>query len=216
MIVPLSRRYACRHGLPVVDRVDTRIYVWTYFAACMDCSFCFDTCCQYGATVEPATVEQVLARADVLEPYVGYPRAQWFQDWYRAHDDYPGGRYTRTGVVDGSCVFLNRHGRGCLLHRFALERGVDVHAIKPMMCNLFPVLPENGILGPPDEIRDGSLSCLGRGPTLYRSSRADLEHYFGPELVAELDVLEAAVGGAPPASITLPLVPGPSQEQVAP
>jgi Fe-S-cluster containining protein len=214
MIVPLSRPYACRHGLPVVDRVDTRVYVWTYFAACMDCTFCFDTCCQYGATVEPATVERIRQRADVLEPYVGYPREQWFHDWFKNNGDYPGGRYTRTRVIDGSCVFLNRHGRGCLLHRFALEQGVAVSDIKPMMCNLFPVLPENGVLGPPDEIVDGSLACLGRGPTLYRSARADLEHYFGAELIAELDVLEAAVVGAPPATLALPVVTGPAPTQV--
>jgi hypothetical protein len=215
MIVRLSRPFAARHGLPVVDRVDTRIYVWTYFAACMDCSFCYDTCCQYGATVEPRTVANVMEHADALEASVSFPRGQWFQDWYRAHQDYPDGRYTRTRVVEGACAFLNRHGRGCLLHRFALERGLDVHEIKPMMCNLFPVLPEDGLLGPPEEIRDGSLTCLGGGPTLYRSARADLEYYFGAELVAELDVLETAVAGAPPATIALPLVATPSQEPIA-
>jgi hypothetical protein len=215
MIVRLSRPFAARHGLPVVDRVDTRIYVWTYFAACMDCSFCYDTCCQYGATVEPRTVANVLGQADALEASVSFPRGQWFQDWYRAHQDYPEGRYTRTCVAEGACVFLNRHGRGCLLHRFALERGLDVHEIKPMVCNLFPVLPEDGLLGPPEEIRDGSLTCLGGGPTLYRSARADLEYYFGAELVAELDALEAAVVGAPPATIPLPLVAGPAQEPMA-
>lgn len=215
MIVPLSRAYACRHGLPVVDRADTRIYVWTYFAACMDCSFCYDTCCQYGATVEPRTVERVLAHADDLEAYLAIPRGQWFDGRYRPSDDYPGGRYTRTRVREGSCAFLNRHGRGCLLHRFALERGLDVHDLKPMACNLFPVLPENGLLAVPDEIRDGSLTCLGPGPTLYRSARADLEHYFGPELVAELDVLEAAVVGTPKSTVPLPLVPGPSRGPVA-
>jgi hypothetical protein len=215
MIVPLSRPYACRHGLPVVDRVDTRIYHFTYFAVCMDCSFCFDTCCQYGATVEPRTVEEILDRADVLEPYVRYPRDQWFQEGYQPNEDYPDGRYTRTRVVEGACVFLNRHGRGCLLHRFALARNLDVHAIKPMMCNLFPVLPENGLLGPPEEICDGTLTCLGQGPTLYRSARADLEYYFGKELVAELDVLEASVMGAPvPGTGIIPLpvtiVPSPA------
>jgi hypothetical protein len=216
MIVPLSRPYACRHGLPVVDGVDTRIYSWTYFAACMDCSFCYDTCCQYGATVERRTVGRILARADDLEAYLGVPRGRWFDGYYRPSDDYPEGRYTRTQVVEGSCAFLNRHGRGCLLHRYALERGLDVHDVKPMVCNLFPVLPENGLLCLPDEIRDGTLTCLGSGPTLYRSARSDLEHYFGPELVTELDVLEAAVIGPPPRTLSLPVVPGgPSQGPIA-
>jgi hypothetical protein len=216
MIVPLSRPYPCRNGLPVVDRVDLRIFTRTYFAACMDCSFCYDTCCQYGATVEPRTARQVLALADEIEPYLGFPRDLWFQDWYKPNDDYPEGRYTRTRVIEGSCVFLSRHGRGCLLHRFALERGLDVRAVKPMMCNLFPVLPENGLLGLPDEIRDGSLTCLGSGPTLYRSARPDLGHYFGAELLAELDALEtAALGEAQRPTVSLPLIPVPVAEQMA-
>jgi hypothetical protein len=205
MIVPLSRRYTSRHGLPVVDRVDTRIYVFTYFAACMDCSFCFDTCCQYGATVEPRMVEQILAHADTLEPYLSFRREQWFDGRYRPCEDYPESRYTRTRVVEGACVFLNRHGRGCLLHRFALDQGIDVHDIKPMMCNMFPVLPEAGLLSVPDEIRDGSLACSGPGPTLYRSARDDLGYYFGAELIAELDVLETTVTGLPPRPVTIPL-----------
>ena len=218
MIHSLSRTYVAREGAPAVDRVDTRIFHETFFSACMECSFCFDSCCQYGATVESPMVEAIRQWADELEAYVGVPRGQWFEDWFKPDADYPGGRYTRTRVVDGSCVFLNRTGRGCLLHRFALERGLDVHDIKPMMCNLFPVLPENGLLGPPDEIRDGSLTCTGPGPTLYRSARADLEYYFGPELVAELDVLEAAVVAAPPAArptVALPLVAAPPPEQIA-
>ena len=131
---------------------------------------------------------------------------------YRLDADYPGGRYTRTRVVDGSCVFLNRTGRGCLLHRFALERGIQIQTIKPMACNMFPVHCENGVLIPPLEIEDRTLVCHGPGPTLYRSARNDLAYYFGPDLIAELDALEAAQ--TPPAVIEpairgfpLPLIP---------
>jgi Fe-S-cluster containining protein len=211
MIVPLSRPYASRDGLPVVDRVDPGIFVETYHGACMDCSFCYDTCCRYGATLELSAVGKILDHADGLERLVGFPRAEWFQDWSKPNNDYPGGRFTRTRVVEGSCVFLNRHGRGCLLHRYALERGLDLHDIKPMVCIMFPVLAENGILIVPDEIRDGSLTCLGPGPTLYRSARDELLHYFGPELVAELDALEEKATGAPRVPdrglLSLPMVP---------
>jgi Fe-S-cluster containining protein len=212
MILTLSRTYVARKGAPAVDRVDTRIFHERFFSACMDCSFCFDSCCQYGATVEAPMVEAIRQRADELEPYVGVPCEQWFEDGFQPDADYPDGRHTRTRVVDGSCVFLNRTGRGCLLHRFALERGLQVQSIKPMACNMFPVHCEEGVLIPPYEVQDGTLVCRGAGPTLYRSARNDLLYYFGPELVAELDTLEAAQAKPTPAepnlhSFPLPLIP---------
>lgn len=135
-------------------------------------------------------VQAIRQRADELEDYLGVPRERWFREDFKDDEDYPGGRYTRTQVIDGSCVFLNRTGRGCLLHRFCLEKGVEVHALKPMACHMFPVLWEEGVLIPPLEVQDRSLICGGGGPTLYRSARNDLLWYFGPELVAELDGLE--------------------------
>jgi Fe-S-cluster containining protein len=225
MIVPLSRPYAGRHGLPVVDRLDPRIFVETYYAACMDCSYCYDSCCQYGATLGLPRIGQILAHADGLEPLVGVPRTEWFQEGSLPSNDYPSGRFTRTRVVDGSCVFLNRHGRGCLLHRYALENGLDVHDVKPMVCTMFPVLAEKGILIVPDEIRDRSLTCTGPGPTLYRSARDELLLEFGPELIAELDALEATTIAAhrvpDRALLSLPVVPalggptGPPEGQIA-
>jgi Fe-S-cluster containining protein len=205
VIVNLSRPYTARDGTPTVDRVDVRIFRETFFSACMECSFCFDTCCQYGATVEAPMAEEILRQAGELEQYLGVPRERWFEPEFKTDPSYPGGKYTRTRVVDGSCVFLNRTGRGCLLHRFCLEKGVEVHQLKPMACHLFPVLWDEGVLIVPLEVQDRSLVCLGAGPTLYRSARGDLGYYFGPELVAELDALESQ-HGRPPASPTSSLV----------
>ena len=84
--------------------------------------------------------------------------------------------------------------------------------MKPLVCTVFPISFSEGLFFPADDITDGSLVCLGPGPTLYRSARPDLEAYFGPELVAELDALEAKVLAehppAPVASTTsLPVIP---------
>jgi Fe-S-cluster containining protein len=210
MIVSLSRSYTARPGAPTVDRVDLRIFHERFFSACMDCAFCYDTCCQYGATVEAPLVEAIHRQAEELEAYLGVPRQHWFVSEFQADADYPGGRYTRTRVVEGSCVFLNRTGRGCLLHRFCLDKGLDVHQLKPMACHMFPVLWEDGVLIPPLEVQDRTLICYGTGPTLYRSARGDLLYYFGPELVAELDGLESGQVPPPPEvvsrSLSLPLV----------
>jgi hypothetical protein len=88
-----------------------------------------------------------------------------------------------------ACVFLDPVGRGCRIHRFALERGIDVHDIKPMICLMFPVLFEHGELRPAIEFEDHDIVCEGPGESLYESSRHELLYYFGPELVAELDRL---------------------------
>jgi Fe-S-cluster containining protein len=222
-VVPLSRAYTCRYGAPALDRVDVDIYRWTYFARCMECGFCQDACCQYGADIEAPRVDAILARRDELEAYLGVPRDKWFRDdpsdiWWVIDPDYPGGEYTRTGLAqlpDGrsshnteACVFLDPTpgGRGCRLHRFALERGIDVHDIKPMVCLLFPVSFSEGLLCPAYEFQlDGELVCQGPGETVYRSARPDILYYFGPELVAELDELERTISRSDGGAMSLPM-----------
>lgn len=205
--VPLSQPYVCVDGAPVLDRVDPRIFTLTYFSRCLDCSFCHDACCQYGADTEMIRVEALEPYRADLEQYLGLPADQWFrtdEEDFGVLDEpeYPGGRYTRTQLSplppgrsphnDEACVFLDRSpdGRGCRLHRFALERGIDVHTIKPMICLLFPLSFSAGALEPAYEFElEGELVCEGRGDPLYQAARSDLRHYFGAELIAELDAL---------------------------
>jgi Fe-S-cluster containining protein len=201
----LSRVYRPVVGVMPVDRIDVRLFTDTFFHACMECTFCHDKCCQYGATVELPMRDALLARAAELEPIIGRPAAEWFADVFREDADYAGGGYVRTRVYDGRCVFLNRKGRGCLLHGHALAQGTSVHATKPLACNLFPIGWGDGALTVPPEIDERELICLGPGMTLYRSARNDVRYYYGDDLVAELDALEAEVLGGVRAR-SLPLV----------
>lgn len=189
MIIPLDKAYPSIHGAPVIDRIDTDIFARTYFAACMACGFCKDSCCQYGVDVDIKNVARIQAVADKLEPYVGSTRDQWFEDIYETDPHFPGGQVTRTKVKDGACIFLNRQGRGCLLHSFALNENMNFNDIKPLVSAIFPVTFAEGCLCPSDEILDNELICRDRGPSLYEGSRSDLLHYFGPELIALLDGL---------------------------
>ena len=163
MARPLSRPYPSVFGAPVLSEVDPRLFQFTYFAACMECTFCKDACCQYGADTELPRVAALDAIAPELEAYLGVPRAEWFredpEDFGTLDEpEYPGGQYTRTQVVElpagrsehneWACVFLDPAGRGCRIHRFALERGIDVHTIKPMVCLLFPASFDQGVLCP--------------------------------------------------------------------
>jgi Fe-S-cluster containining protein len=205
MSLSLSRSYTCRFGAPIIDRVDPRIFQLTYFAKCMDCTFCNDACCQYGADIDLDRVAALDQYRTELEAYLGVPREQWYRDdpedfGIQSEPEYPSGQYTRTQEVDlpegrsdhniYGCVFLDPVGRGCRIHRFALERGIQVHEIKPMVCLLFPVSFSAGELVPAYEFElEDELVCQGPGETLYQSARPDIEWYFGPELVAELDEL---------------------------
>jgi hypothetical protein len=70
---------------------------------------------------------------------------------------------------------------------------MDYHAIKPLVCILFPLSFEEGLLSLAPELEDGSLVCAGSGDSVYRAMRNEVEYYFGRELVIELDGLEEDV-----------------------
>lgn len=204
--VALTRTYASRYKAPKIDRIDPRIFHLRYFAHCMDCQFCHDACCQYGADIEMPRVRALKKIRRELEAYLGVPASEWFRTdpddfGIEPEPEYPGGKYTRTQVVElpvgrsvhneEACVFLDPQGRGCRIHRFALERGIPVYDLKPMICMLFPLSFARGELIPAYEFElDGELVCEGAGETLYRAARTDVLYYFGEEMIAELDRLE--------------------------
>lgn len=171
--------------------MDPAIFQRRYFGHCFGCSFCNDGCCDHGVDVSVVERDRILARADELEPRLGVSRDAWFTAGVNADADFPGGASTRTAIVNGTCVFRLARARGCALHAFALERDEDYHGIKPMVSSLFPVTFGGGALLCSEELADGTLVCAGEGPTAYEMARAELRHYFGDELVDELDALAA-------------------------
>lgn len=190
----LSRRFHIPdHELLCIERVDARIFQITYYRDCMGCGFCGDTCCQYGVDVDLQNVARLENAPAELEQFVGRPRSEWFQDQVVLDAEYPGGGFRRTRVIDGRCIFLNRSGRGCLLHSWCLQQGIPYQQFKPLFSSLFPVTIDHGSLLPSFETLESSLICLGPGSSLYQGARADLAWYFGEELVRELDALEQFV-----------------------
>ncbi|PJB33295.1 MAG: hypothetical protein CO108_31170 [Deltaproteobacteria bacterium CG_4_9_14_3_um_filter_63_12] len=196
----LRRPHTSIQGAPTLDRVDTKIFFAQYFARCMECTYCLDQCCMYGVDVDGENHERILAVANQLEVLTGVARTEWFDERWTEDAEFPGGRVTRTRVRDGRCVFLERLGRGCLLHSLALSQGRDYHELKPLVSALFPLTFDDGLLHPSDEIEDADLICITEGSTLYRGVRDELLFYFGVELVAELDALELAAASWPPVS----------------
>jgi hypothetical protein len=185
----LSRSYPCRGGGPVLTAVDLRIFALRYFQACMACGFCRDACCSEGVDVDLLNAARIRALPDDFKARVGAPEQDWFTAAVTQDAEFPGGAHVRTRVIGGACVFRNPKGRGCLIHAYALEKGLDYHDTKPLVSTLFPVTFEQGVLAAANELADQSLVCAGDGPTLYDGARDELLYYFGAELVAELDAL---------------------------
>lgn len=192
-IVSLPRGFPSRYGAPVIGRVDVAIFRRTYFTACLACMYCHDACCDHGVDVDLWHVTKMLEHADGLEAFCGVPRDRWFTSAVEEDPAVPGGGSRRTRVRAGHCVFLNRAGRGCLIHRYCLERGLDYHDLKSMVDCLFPISFYEETLCPAEDVTDGSLVCLDTGPTLYRGLRNEVRYYFGNEFVERLDQIEAAL-----------------------
>lgn len=193
MVIKLKNSYTSIHGLPVIHSVDTDIFDYTYFMKCMECTFCKDQCCQWGADIDMLNVNRILKYKDELEKFTGIAESQWFdKSELKWDNEYPGGEYIRTKYDEKKdyCIFLNTQSRGCMLHSFALQKGIDYHEIKPFFCTLFPVTYINGVLVTPEEIDEGLTACLGEGVSLYRGARQELKYYFGEGLVEELDEAE--------------------------
>jgi Fe-S-cluster containining protein len=189
-IRPLSRTYVARGGAPNIERVELAIFQLRYFTHCLDCTTCHDWCCSHGVDVDVENKARILAQADAIERSTGVPRDRFFTPGVHADAEFPGGASTRTQIENGACVFLDREKRGCKLHRYALEVGIDYHDVKPMVSALFPVTFDDGTLHASDEATDDELVCLGPGPTLYRGARSELLFYFGEPFVTELDAIE--------------------------
>jgi Fe-S-cluster containining protein len=212
----LSRSYAARNGVPVLKRVDTLVFGRRYFTHCLECTTCDDWCCSFGVDIDLENVKRLMAHADGIEAFIGIPRSEWLDGVTQKDVDYPGGGNQRTRSVEGGCIFLDRGkwgGRGCMLHRYALEKGIDYHEVKPLMSSLFPLSFEASDDGAPGctlraagEVEDDELVCMDEGPTIYRGARGELLHYFGEALVAELDAIEASLPQPPPGKPRLPVV----------
>jgi Fe-S-cluster containining protein len=152
-----------------------------------------DACCQYGADVDVGERDQILAHAAQLR---GILRTEarntpWFSGREEPDPDFPSGKYVRTRQFRGGCVFLAHDGRGCAIHRAAIEGGWDFHGVKPHVCRLFPLSYDDQSIIVSDDYPDYSCAYTPASPTLYRNGRATLAAVFGEPLVRAMDAAEA-------------------------
>lgn len=187
-IIPLRREYVARNM--AISFVHRDIFLKAYFARCLECNFCHDWCCSFGADIDIQNVEKIQQQKEEILPLVRPPEGEWFEAEYTYYEEYVGNQYTRINTQGPRCVFISKDQRGCGLHRYALSKQMDYHEIKPLICILFPLSFGEGILSLAPELEDSSLICSGPGYSAYRGMRNELEYYFGGEFVEELDEIE--------------------------
>ncbi len=172
-----------------------------------------DGCCSLGAHF---TDKDDLARVREAVKELGpdewqhHPGTTKTKAWTELEDG-----DTKTRVVDGACIFLNRPGfpagAGCALHQHAILTGVPPHTVKPDVCWQLPTRRSYRTVELPDESsyleititeydrrgwgpggHDLDWYCsgnpeahIGREP-VYRSNRAELVELMGEEAYAEL------------------------------
>ena len=190
-IIPLNSEYIS--GNMAISFVHRDIFLKTYFARCLECNFCHDWCCSFGADIDIQNVQRIQQQKEEILPFVRPPEGEWFEAEYTYYEEYAGNLYTRINPQGPRCAFISKDQRGCGLHRYALSKGMDYHEIKPLVCILFPLSFEEGILSPAPELDDNSLVCAGSGDSVYQAMKNELEFYFGQEFSEELDTIEQRV-----------------------
>lgn len=193
-MITLGRAYDCVMGGPVLKAVDPAIFILRYFTHCLDCGFCRDACCNHGVDIDLGNIARLTALPKDFHDRMDIPVKEWFSGDVITDSEFPGGAYRRTATRNGACIFRNHAGRGCAIHAYCLEQGLDYHHFKPVVSVLFPVTFEHGVLTASGEAADGSLICAGNGPSLYAGARSELGYYFGTGLLAELDQLKVRHG----------------------
>ena len=168
-----------------IKEVDEGLFVKRSLANCLDCSFCDDACCSYGCSMDLLEMERILHYADQLEGKLGIPPSQWFEDAIVTDADYPSGKVKKTRVHNGKCVFYRYQPRGCSLQRFGLEKGIDIHLLKPMVCCLFPITWEKQRLLVSDFL--GELPCRDKGVSVFEAHKGELKIYLGNDFVTDLE-----------------------------
>ncbi len=168
-----------------ISNVDERIFSTNYFARCMECNLCHDSCCSYGCPVDTREVERILACKNELENRLNIPASDWFSAEVEQRSEFPSGKVRRTMTNNNRCVFHDNVLRGCHLHRFALEKGLDPHVLKPMVCFLFPLTWDGSYLHVSEFLDE--LPCKNTGVPILESQRNELMLYLGGNFVQEIE-----------------------------
>jgi len=181
----------CTSGLLKITNIDEQIWSRHYFARCMECHFCNDSCCSYGCPVDILEVERILLLRESIEKRTGIASSGWFFPEPDVRPEFPSGKVLRTRVYNNKCVFHNNQARGCHLHSLALETGRDPHLLKPMVCFLFPLTWDTSYLYVSEFLDE--LPCKNWGFPVYESQKDEIKTYLGTAFVNQMEGLQLEI-----------------------
>jgi Fe-S-cluster containining protein len=214
-MTPAERAYL-RVAHPIVELVDPDIFRFQLAPDCMTHACRVeahaedgrglpyhqpDACCRYGCDVDLFEQAAILRRTReiqaVMPAHLRDP-SRWFDEAAGEEADSPSGVCIRTARLemqreDGRCVFLGHDGRGCALHRTALEHGFPPEEIKPVVCRMYPLSFGEGLLGIADDFEWYSCAHHADGPSIYRVMRDTVAQVYGEDCVRALDRVEDSV-----------------------
>jgi Fe-S-cluster containining protein len=179
----------------MVEEASHDVFVKRCPADCLDCGYCEDECCSYGCDVDVAEKSRIMGYSAQLQAWIGVPASEWFEDELVADAEYPSGAIVRTRVRSGKCVFHSRRRRGCALHSFAVQAGMDWLLFKPMVCALFPITWRKGRLLVSEFF--AQLPCWDKGLPMFEAQKRALEFYLGRGFVSALAERPPITGPCP-------------------
>lgn len=134
-------------------------------------------------------VKRITEYREILEERTGLPATEWFYPEADIRPEFPSGKVLHTRVKD-KCIFYDTFHRGCHLHRLALEKGINPHQLKPMVCFLFPITWDGSYLHVSEFLDE--LPCKGQGQPIFESQKDELAAYLGNEFVEEIERLKTS------------------------
>ena len=103
---------------------------------CFGCN-CKDSCCRFGADFDKESYELLLENRELVEEQTGIKIEDCFLDW-SGDPFFLGGNSIEGKLHNGTCIFHNRKGKGCILFGLVIKHGLDRRMI-PSTCRLFPL-----------------------------------------------------------------------------
>lgn len=173
-----------------IESIDEKMFTTRCYTRCLDLKACNDDCCSYGCPVDLWEKQRILIHKEALEAKMGIPATKWFNEKPEDFASFPSGQIDRTKVYDGKCVFHDNKARGCYLQKYALEKNVDPHFIKPMICFMFPLTWDQGEFYVSEFLDE--LPCKNKGSILFNCQKEEIRYYFGKKFLSELEYLKKA------------------------
>lgn len=149
-------------------------------------SVCLDNCCRNGCDVDRESFELIWAHQEELEKMLGFRLGLCFDEFWSGQEDFLGRNSIASTIIDGTCAFHVRNGKGCVLWQLVLP-GKAPRRLIPSTCRLYPVTWDRGRmhLVACIEKECNCLDPLGAGPmNLWETQKEAIEDIFrikGPD-----------------------------------